>query len=68
MFLKGILINYSFGSANGLGTRPLYEQLFQIVFNAFMRLPVFNTLRPGRKWRENPDDIFSWIFLNENIK
>ena len=28
---------------------------------------VFNTLRPTQNARHFPDDIFKWIFLNENV-
>ena len=28
---------------------------------------VFNTLRPRQNGRHFPDDIFKWIFLNENV-
>ena len=28
---------------------------------------LFNTLRPGQNGRHFPDDIFMWIFLNENV-
>ena len=27
----------------------------------------FNTLRPRQNGRHSPDDIFKWIFLNENV-
>ena len=27
----------------------------------------FNTLRPRQNGRRFPDDIFNWIFLNENV-
>ena len=30
-------------------------------------LPAFNTLRPRQNGRHFPDDIFKWIFLNENV-
>ena len=28
---------------------------------------IFNTLRPRQNGRHFPDDIFKWIFLNENV-
>ena len=28
----------------------------------------FNTLRPGQNCRHFPDDIFTYIFLNENVR
>ena len=30
-------------------------------------LALFNTLRPRQNGRHFPDDIFKWIFLNENV-
>ena len=32
-----------------------------------MNIDTFNTLRPRQKGRHFPDDIFKWIFLNENV-
>ena len=31
------------------------------------RIVVFNTLRPRQNGRHFPDNIFKWIFLNENV-
>ena len=35
--------------------------------NASFDAEVFNTLRPRQNGRHFPDDIFTWIFLNENV-
>ena len=32
-----------------------------------MRKNLINTLRPRQNGRHFPDDIFKWIFLNENL-
>ena len=40
------------------------------VFHTRMHPPsidYFNTLRPRQNGRHFPDDIFQWIFLNENV-
>ena len=49
-------------------TRP--QRVRNIVFGWFCnstRTVIINTLRPGQDGRNFPDDIFKWIFLNENI-
>ena len=33
----------------------------------FLRSQCINTLRPKQNGRHFPDDIFKWIFLNENV-
>ena len=35
--------------------------------NFVITKPLLNTLRPRQNGRHFPDDIFKWIFLNENV-
>ena len=35
--------------------------------NKILPKPILNSLRPRRNRRYNADDIFKWIFLNENV-
>ena len=39
----------------------------KISWNRAADTPQFNSLRPRQNGRHFPDDIFKWIFLNENV-
>ena len=45
------------------------EEIHFVFKCVFVRLHVkhVNTLRPRQNGRHFPDDIFNWIFLNENV-
>ena len=44
---------------------PVYKSSPQLCNNASATTPI-NTLRPRQNGRHFPDDIFKWIFVNEN--
>ena len=48
-----------------VGDTPLYDCLCSSEVTWCIG---FNTLRPRQNGRHFPDDIFKWIFLNENVR
>ena len=45
----------------------VYLARFMEPHGSHIRKLAFNTLRPRQNGRHFPDDIFKWIFLNENV-
>ena len=41
--------------------------IYTIIIRACAWWALFNTLRPRQNGRHFPDDIFKWMFLNENV-
>ena len=54
------------GSANTSWHYQVTEMSF--ISWAHTQSDLFNTLRPRQNGRHFPDDIFKWIFLNENVQ